>query len=103
MTTQNELSLIVPKYPAVPGSRRTDTSRNASILAREKAEWLRPKCHAALKLKPMTADELADEIGEHFINVRPRCSELRRLGKVRDTGLRRANNFGNPQIVWEAT
>lgn len=100
MTTQDELNLVVPRYPQVPASRRCDTSRAASVLAREKAEYLRPKVFAALRDKPMTGTELAESLDETLLNIRPRISELRAMGKVFATKARRFNPSGNPEIVW---
>lgn len=48
----------------------------------------------------MTADECAGRLGVSILAVRPRVTELSRLGKLRDSGTRRANNSGRSAIVW---
>ena len=97
-----QLEMTYAAYPHAPGHKHTDTSLQAAILVTDRAEYLRPRVLAALQEQPRTADELAELLGEHPGNVRPRCSELRHLGKVRDTGQRRVNAWGHKMIVWEA-
>jgi predicted Rossmann fold nucleotide-binding protein DprA/Smf involved in DNA uptake len=99
MTEQLELNA---RYPAVPGARANDTSREAGICAQELAQFLRPRCLAAVQTKPQTADEVAELLGQTVLAVRPRFSELRKLGQVVDSGARRLNAYGNRQIVWRA-
>ena len=50
----------------------------------------------------LTADEVAGRLGLSILSVRPRISELTRLGKVRDSGHRRRNTSGKNAIVWAA-
>jgi predicted ArsR family transcriptional regulator len=52
------------------------------------------------KSKGMTADECAGRLGLSILTVRPRVTELSRLGKLRDSGARRANGSGKKAIVW---
>jgi predicted ArsR family transcriptional regulator len=47
-----------------------------------------------------TADEIATELGESVLSVRPRVSELRALGEIEETGERRVNESGRRAIVW---
>ena len=47
-----------------------------------------------------TADEMAAEIGEDVLSVRPRMTELFRKGKIVKTPLRRANKSGKKATVW---
>lgn len=51
----------------------------------------------------LTADEAADVLKLGILTVRPRCSELRAMGLVKDSGQRRPNASGNPMIVWVRT
>jgi hypothetical protein len=39
----------------------------------------------------MTADECAHRLGMNILSVRPRFTELKALGLIHDTGLRRRN------------
>lgn len=96
-TESGELRLI---YPDAPGFKRGETSFAASIYARDKAAFLQPKILKLLAVEPMTADELAEALGETILNVRPRCSELRAKKQIVDSGDRRQNVAGHWQIVW---
>jgi DNA-binding transcriptional regulator GbsR (MarR family) len=49
---------------------------------------------------PMTADEVAEAIGESILNVRPRVSELAKQGRVRDSGLRGVTASGHSAAKW---
>ncbi len=86
-------------YPITAGWKGTDTSREAAetvntAIVRVMVEaWL-------LTHGPHTADEVADALGIDRLTVRPRCSELRRLGRLEDTGERRLNLSGRRAIVW---
>ncbi len=48
---------------------------------------------------PMTPDEIAAKSGLDILTVRPRTSELVRMGLVVRTGERRQSSRGNPQAV----
>jgi len=50
----------------------------------------------------LTADEVAGRLGLSILSIRPRITELARLGKVRDSGERRRNGSGRKAIVWAA-
>lgn len=47
-----------------------------------------------------TADEIAGRLRVDRLSVRPRCSELRSLSQIHDTGQRRKNKSGKRAIVW---
>lgn len=70
----------------------------APTLKRNQAEALDALKRAA---RPMTADELAEFMGKTIVSVRPRVSELRRLGKITPTGERRNSAYGQPSTVWQ--
>ena len=48
----------------------------------------------------LTADEAAAKLGLTPFTARPRCTELNKLGKIMDSGLRRENESGRRAIVW---
>ncbi|MGU3316308.1 hypothetical protein ACLBWH_12225 [Sphingomonas sp. M6A6_1c] len=48
----------------------------------------------------LTADEVAGRLGLSILSIRPRLTELARLGRVRDSGSRRRNVSGKQAIVW---
>lgn len=90
-----------PSYPAVPGWKGRDTSREAAervpakvLQAKVLAEF-RPGCW-------FTADEVAERLNLSVLSVRPRVCELSALGKLRDSGERRKNPSGRSAIVWQA-
>jgi len=49
---------------------------------------------------PQTPDEIAARLHLSILAVRPRCSELFRRGKIKDSGLRRKNASGKTAVVW---
>lgn len=90
------------KYPDYPGSRRTDTSREAANDIAPRTQILRDKVLAALKQRAMSADECAAAIGESILATRPRVAELNKKELVRDTGRRVVNASGKKAVVWRA-
>lgn len=88
-------------YPASPGFKRDGTSREAAISAKPRAPLLRDRVLDALTLcGPMTPDECAAFLGLHLLSVRPRFTELKVMGKIEETGQRRANASGMKANVW---
>lgn len=93
-------------YPASPGYKDRDTSRLAARVAAGRVELLRDQCLLALRkagqdgIGGLTADEAALQIGENVLSIRPRFSELVRLGKIKDSGQRRRNESGATAKVW---
>lgn len=88
-------------YPHRPGAQARDTSHDAADHAAETAPQLRARALAELeRSNGLTADEVAGRMGASILSIRPRITELSRLGKVRDSGHRRANASGRLAIVW---
>ena len=87
-------------YPASPGFKEPTTSRDAAASMADAAPKLRDKCKRALSLAPGTADEVAERIGASPFAVRPRITELHRLGAICPTGERRANESGRAAKVY---
>lgn len=89
-------------YPATPGFRVPGTSEAAAESMVSKAAGLRAKVVAALgEAGPLTADECAGRLGLSVLSIRPRFTELKELGRVADTGVRRENTSGRNAIVWK--
>ena len=63
---------------------------------------LRNMVLAELRKTPrgLTADEIAQQLSESILNVRPRVSELVTSGHVVETSERRKNRSGKRAIVW---
>lgn len=86
-------------YPVTAGYRQTDTSREAA--ERTDAAGLRAKVLQEFRRRgAMTADECAASLRLSILTVRPRCTELKALGKLADSGTRRPNASGRNAIVW---
>lgn len=92
-------------YPRAPGFKERTTSRDAARAAESGAETLRAEAFAAIAAageRGLTADECAADLGRGVLSVRPRVSELRNLGKIAPSGLRRRNESGAGAIAWRA-
>lgn len=89
-------------YPQVPGSMPRDTSEAAAEAMRDRAETLRAKALDVIGNQPATADEVADQIGASILAVRPRVTELAKMGWIEDSGVRRKNASGRSAIVWRS-
>lgn len=88
-------------YPHAAGYQARDTSKAAAAVV--PVGTLQDRTLAVIaKSNGLTADETAGRMGLSILSVRPRVTELARLGKVRDTGERRANGSGRKAIVWMA-
>ncbi len=89
-------------YPNAPGARDRDTSRAAAVEIAAEAPRLRARALAIVeRSNGLTADEVAGRLGRSILSMRPRLTELARLGKVRDSGQRRRNASGRNAIVWQ--
>ena len=89
------------RYPHQPGAQDRDTSRAAATDAAETAPQLRARALAIVEQSNgLTADEVAGRLGLSILSIRPRLTELSRMGKVRDSGVRRRNASGKKAIVW---
>lgn len=90
------------RYPHRPGAAPlSDTSQAAARSMDVAAPTLRDRVLELLRIHvALTTDEAAELLGVHWISVRPRFSELHRLGEIEDAGLRRANASGKSAVVW---
>lgn len=89
-------------YHAIPGHKAPGTSADAALSIAGRAETLRNRVLAVLMIRSMTADEVAEYLGESILSIRPRLSELRAMRLTVDTGERRPNASGHRAIVWAA-
>ncbi len=92
-------------YPDLPGFKATDTSRAAASTVPATLLHARIMVHFRGAIKKsgyngFTADEMAAVLLESVLSIRPRFSELKRLGLIIDTRIRRKNESGKSAIVW---
>ena len=95
------------QYPDSPGWKSGNTSREAAEAIAPSAEILRERIYRAIKDagdRGMTADEAAAAIGVSPFAGRPRCTELRAMGRIKP-GLnkRRPSSTGRSSTVWVIT
>lgn len=90
------------EYPMVPGCKTStpDTSKAAAVAMEDAAGTLRKAVEGLLSVNELTADECADMLGQSVLSVRPRLSELRKVGRIEPTGARRRNDSGCSASVW---
>lgn len=89
-------------YPTHPGHTDDDTSLLAAEAIEPIAGSLRAACLMLLRGEPLSADEMAYIIGASPFTIRPRVSELFRLGLIEKTTGRRRNKSGKLAVVWRA-
>jgi predicted ArsR family transcriptional regulator len=90
-------------YPATPGFKAEGTSRAAAEAMKPRALTLREQVLSLLKSAALTADECAARLEKTVLAVRPRLSELSRIGSIEDTGRTRRNESGVQATVWRAS
>ena len=95
-------TLFSERYPNAPGFKERGTSEEAAQSMRGRADTLRDKVFQAIRRYPMTADEVAADLGESVLSIRPRLSELVARGLIFPTEQRRANRSGRSAMVWRA-
>lgn len=94
---------VSQQYPVSPGHRGVETSIEAASGIAHKLGRLQRMALEAIReagFAGLTADELAEQLGLDRWSVQPRTSELKRLGKICDSGLRRRNSTGKRAICW---
>ena len=92
------------RYPDHAGAKeRGGTSQDAALAldASGRTHLLRNRVLTLFRCgHRFTADEAAAYLGESILAIRPRCSELRALGKLVPTGDRRKSDGGRMAHVW---
>ena len=89
-------------YPNTPGFKSGGPSSEAADTISASAKNLRAAVLRTLILTThgMSADEIASELKRSILSVRPRVSELHRLGVIRPSGERSRNESGMSATVW---
>lgn len=99
--TQPDLFDPRQPYNGMPGFKVSGPSQEAAEKVSARVNYLQGKCLEALRAHgPMTADEIAEKVGETILSIRPRCTELQANGRIQDSGVRRRNVSGRRATVW---
>lgn len=96
---------MLDEYPHSAGHRGVDTSIAAAASINDALSRLQASVLGvivAAGARGVTADEVAVELGWERWRVRPRTSELRKAGRIVDSGRRRDSQSGIASIVWVA-
>ena len=86
-------------YPSVPALGKTETSVEAALSVDHKT-WMN-RVLSAVREKPSTMSEVALAYGVYPTTTRPRATQLAALGFIRASGLKRRNQFGRNETVYE--
>lgn len=96
-----QLKLI---YPESPGFKKPGTSERAARTIAPHIHTLHLQCLEVLCHYEMTPIEIADALRKKADNVKPRCSQLKALGYVEETGIERYDSHSKfPKEVLRAT
>jgi hypothetical protein len=89
-------------YPITPGYKRPGASADAARAIARTAAGLRGRVlrHLQQYSAGLTADEIARGLELSILTIRPRVSELRAAGAIRETGERRRNESRMTAMVW---
>ena len=92
-------------YPDTPGFKSAGPSEDAATAIAPRAPRIRDAVLDVIASNPagFPADEIAIALGLPVLTVRPRVSELRRLGEIRPTGNRRCNASGMTASTWRVS
>lgn len=96
------MSRMAELYPDAPGFKASGPSEAAATAFAPVAKTLRDKVLQAIVAAPagLTADEIAIKLNKSPFSVRPRVSELRRLGEIRPADSRGTNDSGMSASLW---
>jgi predicted ArsR family transcriptional regulator len=87
-------------YPKAPGFKVHGASEVAACAMADKAMQIPVLKELANHSGGATADEIAKALGLSILSIRPRVSQLRRLGKIEEIGARRKDESGMSATVW---
>lgn len=102
------MSALQNPTPLWRGNATGETSREAAFAVAGKAPTLRERVLAILAEKPAIPETIharliSEGITTVLTSVRPRCSELMRMGLITDSGRRERGEGGCKAIVWRLT
>jgi len=87
-------------YPHHPGSQPTPTSIEAAPTPATASRLRQMTINCLRSHGAQTPDECATRLGLSILSIRPRFTELKRLGQIVATGDRRANRSGKSASVF---
>ncbi len=95
-----------------PGDPGPNVHKNAKDTELEAAEFIATKV-TGLRLQALqsltsaqpglTGSQVAERMGAWLYSVKPRLTELQRMGLVEDSGERDKNERGRQEVVWRIT
>ena len=95
-----------------PGDHGPNVHKNAKDTELAAAEFIAPKV-TGLRLQALqslasaqpglTGSQVADRMGAWLYSVKPRLTELQRMGLVEDSGERAKNERKRQEVVWKIT
>jgi len=99
------MSRMSELYPDRPGFKAPGPSQDAADAFASPAGQIRAQVLAVVKSAHagISADEIATLLNRSILSVRPRVSELKHQGLIRETGERRRNASGMTATVWRAS
>jgi len=85
------------------GYQSRDTSLAAAEENIDKKVSMREQVYKLLlqSAVPLSADQIAEQLGRSFISVRPRVTELSNALRVEDSGKRGKTQWGKSCILWQ--
>jgi len=93
-----------PRYPHAPGWKARETAKQAAEEMKPRAPTIQARIMDSMrKGYGYTPDAFAEAHGLSPLAVRPRFSELAKLGKIKDSGRRASNGSGRKAIIWVAS
>lgn len=90
----------VDPYPIAPGHQDETTSIMAAVKVAPTVVELRAMILEVLHTKHMTCEELSDHFGIQFLSIRPRCTELKKMGLIVKSGAQRMQRTGGYANAW---
>jgi hypothetical protein len=89
-------------YPDAPGFKVSGPSEQAATAISRTAKTLRDQVLETIANAPtgLSADAVAERLGKSVLSVRPRVSELRRIGQIQPTTQRAKNESGMSATIW---
>lgn len=91
------------KYPNAAGYKDSDCSKEAALHVNRKLRKRQEEVLNALRkcFNGATSEEIALMVGRPALSIKPRLSELLKLGLVRKSGRKGKTELGGNCTIWE--